>query len=116
MAKLTVNSNGMLENAQEFVDNCVSTYKSYLQDLFAKKAVEDLSMNELCFVRLVSSSSILSMLKPKSSKSKSKTKLEILNSPVKKPDIVASKPVTEDAVRAYMAKLSPEKRKELFGF
>ena len=114
MAKLTVNSNGMLENAQEFIDNCVSTYKSYLQDLFAQKAVEDLSMNELCFVRLVSSSSILSMLKPKSGHGK--TKLEILNSPVNKPSIAASKPVTEDAVRAFMAKLSPEKRKELFGF
>ena len=114
MARLTVNSNGMLENAQEFIDNCVSTYKSYLQDLFAQKAVEDLSMNELCFVRLVSSSSILSMLKPKSGKGK--TKLEVLNSPVNKPAIAVSKPVTEDAVRAFMAKLSPEKRKELFGF
>ena len=114
MAKLTVNSNGMLENAQEFIDNCVSTYKSYLQDLFAQKAVEDLSMNELCFIRLVSSSSILSMLKPNSGHGK--TKLEILNSPVNKPSIAASKPITADAVKAFMAGLSPEKRKELFGF
>jgi hypothetical protein len=110
MAKLTVNSNGMLENAQEFIDNCVSTYKSYLQDLFAQKAVEDLSMNEMAFIRLVSSSSILSM------KKSGNTMLEILNKPVNKPSIAASKPVTEDAVRAFMAKLSPEKRKELFGF
>lgn len=114
MAKLTVDKNGKLVNAQEFIDTRVATYKSYLQDLFAQKTVEALSMNELCFVRLVSSSSILAMLKPKSGNGK--TKLEILNSPVNKPAVAASKPLTTDAVKAFMAALSPEKRKELFGF
>lgn len=105
---LTVNENGMLKNAETFVAECTDTYKKYLSELFATKPVAQLTRNELAFIRLVSNSSIKSM-------SDKKTNLEILNSPVAKPSVARATPLTEDAVSAFLAKLSPEKRKQLLG-
>ena len=105
---LTVNEKGMLDNAETFVNECVDTYKKYLTELFTKKTVDELTRNELAFIRLVSNSSIKSM-------SEKKTNLEILNSPVAKPSVARSAPLTEDAVSAFLAKLSPEKRKQMLG-
>lgn len=105
---LTVNKNGMLNNAEAFVNQCVNTYKKYLTELFSKKPVSELTRNELAFIRLVSNSSIKSMADKKSN-------LEILNSPVAKPSVARSTPLTEDVVSAFLAKLSPEKRKQLLG-
>lgn len=109
MAKYTVNENGYINNIDQVVDELVETYKGYIREVFENKTVADLSMNEMAFIRLVSSSSILSMKKA------GKTMLEILNSPVNKPSVAKSRPVTEDAVAAFLAKLSPEKRKQLLG-
>lgn len=105
---LTVNNNGYLNDAESFVDACVETYKSYLTELFSSKPVDELTRNELAFIRLVSNSSIKSMADKKSN-------LEILNSPVAKPSVARSAPLTEDVVAAFLAKLSPEKRKQLLG-
>lgn len=105
---LTVNEIGMLNNAETFVNECVDTYKKYLNELFTTKPVDELTRNELAFIRLVSNSSIKSM-------AEKKTNLEILNSPVAKPSVARSAPLTEDAVSAFLAKLSPEKRKQLLG-
>ena len=105
---LTVNNNGMLNDAETFVNECVDTYKKYLTELFTTKPVDELTRNELAFVRLVSNSSIKSM-------SEKKTNLEILNSPVAKPSVARATPLTEDVVSAFLAKLSPEKRKQLLG-
>lgn len=105
---LTVNDKGMLNDAETFVSECVDTYKKYLTKLFTKKPVDELTRNELAFIRLVSNSSIKSMAEKKSN-------LEILNSPVVKPSVARSTPLTEDAVSAFLAKLSPEKRKQLLG-
>ena len=105
---LTVNDNGMLNGAENFVNECVATYKQYLTELFNTKPVAKLTRNELAFIRLVSNSSIKSM-------SDKKTNLEILNSPVAKPSVARSAPLTEDVVSAFLAKLSPEKRKQLLG-
>lgn len=105
---LTVNEQGMLNNAESFVNECVDTYRQYLNELFAKKPVDELTRNELSFVRLVSNSSIKSM-------GEKKTNLEILNSPVAKPSVARATPLTEDVVSAFLAKLSPEKRKQLLG-
>src|SRR5574344_1435352 len=104
---LTVNDNGMLKGAETFVNECVDTYKKYLTELFATKPVAKLTRNEMAFIRLVSNSSIKSMTDKKSN-------LEILNSPVAKPS-VARATLTEDVVSAFLAKLSPEKRKQLLG-
>lgn len=103
---LTVNYNGMLNNAETFIDECVNTYKKYLTELFYTKPVDELTRNELAFIRLVSNSSIKSMADKKSN-------LEILNSPVAKPSVARAAPLTEDVVSAFLAKLSPEKRKQL---
>lgn len=105
---LTVNNDGMLNDAETFVNECVETYKKYLTELFAKKPVNELTRNELAFIRLVSNSSIKSM-------AEKKTKLEILNSPVAKPSVARSTPLTEDVVSEFLAKLSPEKRAQLLG-
>lgn len=105
---LTVNDKGMLNDAENFVNECVDTYKKYLSELFATKPVDELSRNELAFIRLVSNSSIKAM-------SEKKTNLEILNSPVVKPSVARTTPLTEDIVSAFLAKLSPEKRKQLLG-
>ena len=105
---LTVNKDGMLEKAETFVNECVDTYKKYLTKLFATKPVSELTRNELAFIRLVSNSSIKSM-------AEKKTNLEILNSPVAKPSVARSAPLTEAVVSAFLAKLSPEKRKQLLG-
>lgn len=105
---LTVNNKGMLNDAATFVDECVDTYKKYLTELFTTKPVDELTRNELAFVRLVSNSSIKSMAEKKSN-------LEILNSPVAKPSVARATPLTEDVVSAFLAKLSPEKRKQLLG-
>lgn len=105
---LTVNEKGFLNNAATFVDECVDTYKKYLTELFAAKPVNELTRNELAFIRLVSNSSIKSMAEKKSN-------LEILNSPVAKPSVARATPLTEDVVSAFLAKLSPEKRKQLLG-
>src|SRR5574344_603491 len=103
---LTVNDNGMLKGAETFVNECVDTYKKYLTELFNTKPVAKLTRNELAFIRLVSNSSIKSM-------SEKKTNLEILNSPITKPSVARATPLTEDVVSAFLAKLSPEKRKQL---
>lgn len=109
MTKYTVNENGFINNIDSVVDALTETYKAYITEIFTNKTVADLSMNEMAFIRLVSSSSILSM------KKSGKTMLEILNSPVNKPSVAKSQPVTEDVVAAFLAKLSPEKRKQLLG-
>lgn len=101
--KITTNNQGYMNEVEAFVDECVQTYKSYLNDLFTNKTVDDLSLNEMAFIRLVSSSSILSARKG-SEKTVGKTNLEILNSPVHKPSIVASKPISmADAVETIKA-------------
>lgn len=105
---LTVNNAGMLNDAENFINDCVNTYKKYLTELFEKKPVDELTRNELAFIRLVSNSSIKSM-------AEKKTNLEILNSPVAKPSVARATPLTEDVVSAFLAKLSPEKRKQLLG-
>ena len=105
---LTVNDKGMLNYAETFVIACVNAYRKYLTQLFATKPVNELTRNELAFIRLVSNSSIKSM-------SEKKTNLQILNSPALKPLIARSTPLTEDEVSAFLAKLSPEKRKQLLG-
>lgn len=104
---LTVNNNGMLNDAENFVNECVDTYKKYLTELFTTKPVDELTRNELAFIRLVSNSSIKAMDK--------KSNLEILNSPVAKRSVARAAPLTEDVVSAFLAKLSPEKRKQLLG-
>lgn len=104
----TVNVEGFLNNVEDFVSTAVETYKSYLTDLLTSKRVEDLSLNEMAFIRLVSSSSILSM-------ANKSTRLEILNKPVSKPTVQKSKPLTKDAVAAFLSKLSPEERAKLLG-
>lgn len=109
MAKYTVNENGFINNIGSVVDALTETYKAYITEIFTNKTVADLSMNEMSFIRLVSSSSILSMKKA------GKTMLEILNSPVNKPSVAKSQPITEDVVAAFLAKLSDEKRKQLLG-
>lgn len=109
MTKFTTNAQGYINNVDEIVDGLAETYKEYVRELFTNKIVSDLSMNDMSFVRLVSSSSILSMKKA------GKTNIEILNSPVSKPSVAKSTPLTEDAVAAFLAKLSPEKRKQLLG-
>lgn len=105
---LTVDDNGMLNNGETFINECADTYKKYLTELFNVKPVDELTRNELAFIRLVSNSSIKSM-------AEKKTNLEILNSPVAKPSVARSTPLTENAVSAFLAKLSPEKRKQLLG-
>lgn len=105
---LTINDDGMLNDAETFVNECVDTYKKYLTELFTKKPVNQLTRNELAFIRLVSNSSIKSM-------SEKKSNLEILNSPVAKPSVARSTPLTEDVVANFLAKLSPEKRAQLLG-
>lgn len=105
---LTVNNKGMLNDAENFVNKCVGTYKEYLTKLFNTKPVDELTRNELAFIRLVSNSSIKSM-------AEKKTNLQILNSPVVKPSVARATPLTEDVVSAFLAKLSPEKRKQLLG-
>lgn len=105
---LTVNDNGMLNDAETFIDECVDTYKKYLAELFNTKPVDELTRNELAFIRLVSNSSIKSM-------AEKKTNLEILNSPVAKPSVARATPLTEDVVSAFLAKLGLEKRKQLLG-
>lgn len=105
---LTVNTDGMLNDAENFVNECTGIYKKYLTELFATKPVDELTRNELAFIRLVSNSSIKSM-------AEKKTNLEILNSPVVKPSVARATPLTEDAVSAFLAKLTPEKRKQLLG-
>ena len=109
MIKYTTNAQGYINNIDQVVDALAETYKSYLHEVLESKTVEDLSMNEMSFIRLVSSSSILNM------KKSGKTMLEILNSPVNKPSVAKSQPLTEDVVAAFLAKLSPEKRKQLLG-
>lgn len=105
---LTVNENGMLNDAKNFINDCVNTYEKYLTELFENKPVDELTRNELAFIRLVSNSSIKSM-------AEKKTNLEILNSPISKPSVARATPLTEDVVSAFLAKLSPEKRKQLLG-
>lgn len=105
---LTVNENGMLNDVETFVNECADTYKKYLTKMFETKPVDELTRNELAFIRLVSNSSIKSM-------SEKKTNLEILNAPICKPSVARSTPLTEDAVSKFLAKLSPEKRKQLLG-
>ena len=101
MSTLTVNSNGFLNELDEFVKECTKTY--------AKKTVADLSYNDMGFIRLVSSSSILSMRKG-SDKNPGKTNLQILNTPSNKPAIVASKPVTKDSVLAFLKDMTDKER------
>ena len=109
MKKYTVNENGFINDIDDVVDGLVETYKGYIREIFTNKTVADLSLNEMAFIRLVSSSSILAMRK------KGETMLDILNKPINKPSVAKSQPVTEDAVAAFLAKLSPEKRKQLLG-
>lgn len=104
----TVNNEGFLNDVDAFVDACTETYKTYLGELLRAKRVEELSLNEMAFIRLVSSSSIMSM-------AKNATRLEILNKPVAKPAVQKSKPLTKDAVAAFLSKLSPEERAKLLG-
>ena len=107
MAYITVDSNGFINDVDAFVDDCVNTYKSYLHELLTAKPVEELSMNEMAFIRLVSSSSILSMRKSGNSM------LSILRKPVNKPSIAKSKPVTTQSAMDFIKSL-PEAEQEKF--
>ena len=109
MSKLTVNSNGYLNELDEFVKACTETYESYIRELLTKKTVADLSMNDMGFIRLVSSSSILAMKKG-STKNPGKENLAILNSPIHKPAVQASKPPSAESVKTYLASMSAEDR------
>lgn len=109
MSTLTVNSNGFLNELDEFVKECTKTYEGYIRELLTKKTVADLSYNDMGFIRLVSSSSILSMRKG-SDKNPGKTNLQILNTPSNKPAIVASKPVTKDSVLAFLKDMTDKER------
>ena len=119
MTKYSVNANGYINDIDNVVEELTTTYKAYMKEIFTNKIVADLSMNEMSYIRLVSSSSIMSMKKDSKSKDgkvvKGKSNLEILNTPVAKPSVAKSQPLTEDAVAAFLAKLSPEKRKQLMG-
>lgn len=119
MAKYTVNENGYINDIDNVVEELTKTYEAYVREIFTNKTVNDLSMNEMSYIRLVSSSSILSMKKDSMSKDgkvvKGKSNLEILNTPAAKPSVAKSQPLTEDVVAAFLAKLSPEKRKQLVG-
>ena len=107
MSKLTINSNGYLNEVDSFVKACTETYESYIRELLTKKTVADLSMNDMGFIRLVSSSSILAM------KKKDKSNLDILNSPVNKPSVQASRPATPESALAFLKGLSEEDRAKL---
>ena len=109
MSKLTVNSEGYLSEVEDFVKVCTETYESYIRELLTKKTVADLSMNDMGFIRLVSSSSILAMRKG-SAKNPGKDNLAILNSPVNKPSVQASKPATAESVKTYLASMKTEER------
>lgn len=106
MAYITVNSDGFMNGVESFVDDCVHTYKSYLLELLKAKRVEELSMNEMAFIRLVSSSSILSM------KKSGNTMLEILRKPVNKPSIAASKPINAQSAMDFIKSLPKDKQDE----
>lgn len=109
MSKLTINSNGFLNETEEFVKECAKAYEAYIRELLTKKTVADLSYNDMGFIRLVSSSSILSMRKG-SDKNPGKTNLQILNTPSNKPSVVASKPVTKDSALAFLKDMTEEER------
>lgn len=106
MAYITVNSDGFMNDVDAFVDDCVHTYKEYLHELLCAKRVEELSMNEMAFIRLVSSSSILSMKKSGNSM------LEILRKPVNKPCIAKSKPVNAQSAMDFIKSLPADKQAE----
>lgn len=112
MSKLTINSNGYLNEVDSFVKACTETYESYIRELLTKKTVADLSMNDMGFIRLVSSSSILAMKKG-SAKNPGKDNLAILNSPVNKPSVQASRPATPESALAFLKGLSEEDRAKL---
>lgn len=106
MAYISVNSNGFMNDVESFVDECTQTYKSYLLELLQAKRVEDLSKNEMSFIRLVSSSSILSM------KKSGNTMLEILRKPVNKPSIASSKPINAQSAMDFIKSLPKDKQDE----
>ena len=106
MTYITVNSDGFMNDVESFVDDCVHTYKSYLLELLKAKRVEELSMNEMAFIRLVSSRSIWSM------KKSGNTMLKILNKPVSKPSIAASKPVNAQSAMDFIKSLPADKQAE----
>ena len=111
--KYTTNTNGMLNEVEAFVNEHVANYKRYIKALVETKAVEDFSRNEMAAIRLVSNSSITSMCGDRAKNPKSN--LEVLNTPLPVKSVSANV-VDETAVKAFMAKLSPEKRKQIFGF
>jgi hypothetical protein len=113
MKNYTTNDQGMLVEVEDFVKATVANYENYVRGLVTTTAVEDFSYNEMAFLRLVSSSSIMSMCSVEKAKNP-KTKLEVLNQPFT--DKGFGKPLTELAVKNFLAKLSPEKRKEILGF
>ena len=106
MAYITVNSDGFMNDVESFVDDCTCTYKSYLLELLKAKRVEELSMNEMSFIRLVSSSSILSMKKT------GNTMLDILRKPVNKPSIASSKPINAQSAMDFIKSLPSDKQAE----
>lgn len=106
MAYITVNSDGFMNNVELFVDECTQTYKTYLLELLKAKRVEELSINEMSFIRLVSSSSILSM------KKNGNTMLEILRKPVNKPSIASSKPINAKTAMDFIKSLPSDKQAE----
>lgn len=107
--KFTVNESGFLTDVETHIKELSEVYSDYLREVFTKKNVKDFSYNEMAFVRLVSSSSILSMRKG-SDKNPGKDNLAILNQPVNKPSVQASKPVTESSALAFINGMSPEER------
>ena len=107
--KYEVDSTGFLTNVEEHIKELSETYSDYLRDLFTKKMVKDLSYNEMGFIRLVSSSSILSMRKG-SDKNPGKDNLAILNSPVNKPSVQPSKPVTQESALAFINGMSADEK------
>ena len=112
MTKYTINSEGFINDVETHVKELATVYSEYLTQVFTVKTVNELSDNDLAFIRLVSSSSIYSM-RHGSEKNPGKTKLEILNTPANKPTVVASKPVTMDSAVAFAKGLSAEDLQKL---
>lgn len=111
--KYTTNTYGMLNEVDAFVDEHVANYKRYIRALVETKAVEDFSRNEMATIRLVSNSSITSICGYRAKNPK--FNLEVLNLPLPVKSVCANV-VNENAVKAFIAKLSPEKRKQILGF
>ena len=107
--KFSINESGFMTDVEAHIKELSEVYSDYLREVFTKKMVKDFSYNEMAFIRLVSSSSILSMRKG-SDKNPGKGNLAILNTPVNKPSVRPSKPITQDSALAFINGMAPEER------